>query len=631
MSYPTLRRLAPLPLALLLSCAVAPPPPPLAPLPALPAGVAPFAQTTNPPEPVRSPKPTGAPFYTPEAPEYPYYAGKSRQGLLAEAQGISAALDSYIKAWLAGKAPARIPTQFLPNGYDYNTYRSFTLVKPEELTLEETWAVRKPRPVERAGVMAMHQDPNVTYLLAPLYAPFGHKMIIEGEFPYARFFDIQPTPSLWPDNYRVNHVYGLPEVPLVDADINPEPGSVNPFRVGANRLAANRKYRAEFLLAAGDPTQLEPAYRPPHYRAPGNRRTAGGIQYQGPYGASKNGGGNGRGIWDLGDVWIRYYRPDLSQDWRAGVPLPKLYYELPDGRRYAIRVEQADFQALADKLFTPPATKLGDPDPARLGAAAGWGKEYGIYRSVLEGIASFSMNNEAGKKMVRDLDRGIASRDLDLPGAPSYEPSATAVPYINYFVRGMSCAQGKVVVLTGKLPTFPRTRDGLATMPSAQMRYWSLVGYAVPTLGETIKIGLGNTEGMGAPLHAVLDEDLVLNAQREYVIVLSQPQDRPANATAANGITWVDWGARGEVSWTLRWLSVAPEWAFAQTPDERRLPVRQTDWASPQYDPALIGQNNRRGTLGEYHLPWIHYLPKADFEALGNHAITPDEVPQWVK
>ena len=506
-----------------------------------------------------------------------------------------------------------------------------TLVKPENISAEEIWTVRKPRPVSRNGVYAMHQDPNVTYLVAPLYAPFGHKMIIEGQFPYARFFDIQPTASLWPDNYRVNHIYGLPEIPLVDADINPEPGSVNPFRVGCDRLAKNRDYRAVFILALGNPTELEPAYRPPDYRAKGNQRIAGGIMYQGPFGATTKGGGNRRGIWDIGDVWIRYYLPDNGKGWQAGVPLPKLYYEMPDGRKYAIKVEQKNLQQLADKLFTIPATQLNDPDEKRIGANTGWGKEYGIYRAVLTGIASFSMNNDEGKKMVREIDKGVASRSLDLEGAPSYEPSATAVPYINYFIRGTSCAKGKVVVLTGKLPTFPHTRNGLNKMPSTQMRYWSLTGYSVPTLMESIKIGLGNTEGMGAPLHSIMDEDIMLDEQNRYIIVMSQPEDHPNNASETNGITWVDWGARGEVSWTLRWLSVAPEWAFSKTPDEEFLPVRTTDWSSPNFNPKLISQNNQDGVLGEYHLPRVHYLTKEEFEQLGNKKLSADKIPLWIK
>ncbi len=38
-------------------------------------------------------------------------------------------------------------------------------------------------------------DPHVTYLLlGASYVPFGSKLIIEGEFPYCRFFSVQVSP-----------------------------------------------------------------------------------------------------------------------------------------------------------------------------------------------------------------------------------------------------------------------------------------------------------------------------------------------------------------------------------------------------------------------------------------------------
>ena len=37
-----------------------------------------------------------------------------------------------------------------------------------------------------------------------------------------------------------------------------------------------------------------------------------------------------------------------------------------------------------------------------------------------------------------------------------------------------------------------------------------------------------------------------LDVNRNYIIVVSRPEDRPANAIEKNGVAWMDWGTRGE-------------------------------------------------------------------------------------
>ena len=617
----------PLTLSLLLSSLLRPA---LAQTPALPPGVAPCPSlTTHPPVPPLLPKEAGAPFWAPAAPAYPYLAGKTPAQLTEEAQCLSAALESYIKAWLDGKVSAQIPAAFLPVGYDAAINKSFTLVRPEDIRAENQWTIRpaqKLTPTE--GVRGAFPDPNATYLAGPLFAPFGSKAVLEGQFPHARFFDIQASPAFWPANYRYGQIFGVPEVPLVDVDIDPAPGSANPFRVGADRRNERRRYQVTFELTAGDPTQLDEAFRPPTYRQAGNVRHASGIQFQGPWGAPKAGGGHGRGIWDFGSFWVRYYAPDLATGPRGGVALPKVTYVLPDGRRYYIKIEDSASETRTNQLVAIKPTKPHDPDPRQYGPAVGWSKEFGIFRAIALGVTSNAgFTSELGKQYVRHLDRGATGRDQDLPGAAHYEPSATTATYINYFARSMSCQRGKVVVLSGRLPTTPRTRAGQPTVQKAQARYWSLVGYTIPTLGETLGILFNPNAVAGLPVQAVMDEEIVTDKDQRYVLVLSRPEDRPANATAAAGVTWLDWGPRGEVSWTLRWMSVQPEWSFALTPSETFLPWATTDWASPQYNPALLGGNNQTGKLGEY-LPRVSYLSKVEFEQLGKK-VTAAQVPVW--
>jgi hypothetical protein len=80
------------------------------------------------------------------------------------------------------------------------------------------------------------------------------------------------------------------------------------------------------------------------------------------------------------------------------------------------------------------------------------------------------------------------------------------------------------------------------------------------------------------------------------------------------------------VGWTLRWLSVGPEWSFEKSPHELNL-TWAAGWASRSYNQNLVGRNNQAGFLGEFQ-PIIHYMTKSEFEALGDN-IRPGDVPTW--
>ncbi|MEO0377483.1 MAG: hypothetical protein AAF329_23350 [Cyanobacteria bacterium P01_A01_bin.17] len=204
--------------------------------------------------------------------------------MIEEAQLISNDLEDYIEAWLAGEASDQLPAELIPPGVDTKEFGNFRLVRPEDISADEQWAIRPAEEINLNATWGYFPDPQATYLVLPtLFAPFGSQVIIEGEFPHARFFDIQITPSFHPEAYRYRG-FGVGEVPIVDADIEPLPGNVNPFRVGADRTASNRRYQVTFDLKIGNPVDLNSAFRPPYYRAAGNRRVGGAIGYQGPWG-----------------------------------------------------------------------------------------------------------------------------------------------------------------------------------------------------------------------------------------------------------------------------------------------------------------------------------------------------------
>lgn len=567
------------------------------------------------------PLPPGSQWFIPRPPKFPH--GNSAR-ITEDAQEISRGLNDYIVAWSAGKVPAVLPNAFVPPGVNRADFRTFMLKRPTETSPEEQWAIRPARPVDLSAAYGSFPDPNCTYLVVPaFFAPFGSKLVIEGEFPHARFMSIQVTPSFSPTTYHYDGGVGVGEVPIVDADIEPLPGHTNPFRVGADRSAEKRSYRVEYDLQIGDAVRLNESFRPPHFRQAGNRRFGGAILFQGPWGHGSS-NGHRRGQWTVGQVWIRYYLPDAAKGAMAGVRLPRIWCETPDGQKFWVLSQKDTFLRRVNKAVKVRDDGFLKPNPAKLhGPQNGWYKQSGIFRSVVTGIALGT--GWAGPEYVRQLDRGVAGRDENLPAPSNYEQSATSCTYIDYLVRGMSIERGQVVVLTGKLPTFPQTVRGETVMEAAQMRYWSLTGYAVPS-GFDFLSALNPDNPSGIALQSLRDDELTLDEDRHYVIAFSKGRDRPKNANTSNGVTWREWGPSAEISWTLRWLSVGPEWTFERTPNPSLLGWR-SEWTSPRFDPSATATNGWSGLLGPYQ-PRVHYLSRAQFEALGSKVRAVD-VPIW--
>lgn len=565
--------------------------------------------------------PKGSMPLIPRPPSYPY---GDREALLRDANELSRSLTDYIVFWNKGQQKATLPDAFVPPGVNRKDFPKFTLTDPATEPPAERWTVRPARPVDFRNAFGSFPDPNCTYLVVPaFYAPFGSKLVIEGEFPHARFMSIQVTPSFDPRNYHYDGGIGVGEVPIVDADIEPLPGHVNPFRVGADRQTKTRGYRVEFEMASGDPVRMNPSFRPPYFRASSKKLYGSGIQFQGPWG-TKGSNGHGRGAWDVGQIWIRYYLPDSDKGPLGGVPLPNVYCQLSNGSRFWVKADATSFERRVNKGVQVKSDGFLKPDPQKLhGPKNGWYKQTGIFRSIITGIALGT--KWAGPEYVRLLDKGVAGRDESLPAPNRYEQSATSCSYIDYLVRGMSIERDHVVVLTGKLPTFPNTYRGTTPFEAAQMRYWSITGYAVPQ-GFDFLAALDPNNPSGIALQSIRDDEVILDENRRYVIALSKADTRPKNATAECGVTWRDWGPAREISWTLRWLSVGPEWSFAQTPSPQLLGWKG-EYSSPNFDPTAISTNGHNGLLGEY-LPRIGYLQKRDFEALGTR-VRSGKIPVW--
>jgi hypothetical protein len=125
----------------------------------------------------------------------------------------------------------------------------------------------------------------------------------------------------------------------------------------------------------------------------------------------------------------------------------------------------------------------------------------------------------------------VVGRGADLAPPNNREQSAMSATDVDDLGRGMSLGAGKITVLTGRLPTFPATEAGHATMTAAQMRYWSIVGYEVPEDWAFFRamFGAGSRPG-GLAVHHVYDEQIVLGRDQRYV-----PDARAVRAAGQSG------------------------------------------------------------------------------------------------
>jgi len=564
---------------------------------------------------------TAAACTIPAPPPYPYWGPYgSAAGVTQEAQSRSARLEQYVKDFLDGKVPAAIPDSLIPEGHDAGVSHYYVQTEAQ-VDPSTQWANRKAHDIDWNAAMGSFPDPHASYLvLVPFLAPFGSKMIMTGQFPHARYFSVQPTPSFQAQNYRYQGI-GEGEVSYVDADINPDPGSVNPYRVGADRNATNRSFTLTCDFTVGDPMVLDTkAWTAPNYRDPGNNnRHCSGLTFRGPWGdpafkdANGNNSGDKRGLWDTGQMWVRYYAPDRGTGAFGGVPYPKVLYQLPDGRKYFINADVSGIQTRVDGKRALTA-EAGQQPSATWGTGFGWWKQLSIFRQIAGGMShenSYPSKDLAAQQAyARNLDLGVEGKGEAVGGIMAQEPHATSGVHINYLNHGTCLPNGSTFTVQGRLPTTPRTRNGEATMTGAQARYWSITGYSS-------KWSTNNDPSFvyGAEITSLMDDEIVTDAQGGYVLMYGRPEDRPANATAANGITWVNWGPEACQAFTIRWMSVGPEWSFAKAPNFTNLGW-PADFAATVSDPTKVATNFRRGFLVDYQ-PITATLTKAQVASLG--------------
>ena len=418
-----------------------------------------------------------------------------------------------------------------------------------------------PKPIQNPNLWP---DTQSTYFVSHFVMPAGSTLTVKSRFPRARYFQFAL--------YKAEHntFVSIGEA-LSGPDIEPDPGSVNPFRIGADRRTDERDFQLRII--ADDP----PA-------GASSRQT--NAMYVG------KAGGELQGV-------IRVYLPDKGWDGAGWAPLdatapePAFQYEatLADGTPLSQEEVVQRFAKPMTGATRPPISteqwvalvRSTENDPALDPAAAparrtpNWEKYWGIPYSI---VGAFKPPAERAK-----IPFGGA---IDGGGDPSTQ----------YFLTHLSREFGPVYVMSGRMPTFPDTfadpgGEGMATMPETQTQYWSLVSCEAPPSGRIVD--------------GVCDMQVPLDPDRNYTIVFSRAEDRPVNATIQNGVAWLEWSPLGEGldhpqnrenfgMLMLRIMATNPDW------DAR--PDRVTTPGSEE------------SVMGDY-LPRGRYMTKEEFEARG--------------
>ena len=101
----------------------------------------------------------------------------------------------------------------------------------------------------------------------------------------------------------------------------------------------------------------------------------------------------------------------------------------------------------------------------------------------------------------------------------------------DYIVTYLSEEFGEIAVLKGQMPLTPA--DGWdITSDDYDLRYWSLC----------------SNESLVTTRYSdcIYDSKVVLDDEGNFTIVVSKVRNRPANAVAECGVTWLDWGEHGD-------------------------------------------------------------------------------------
>ena len=389
-------------------------------------------------------------------------------------------------------------------------------------------------------------DTNTYYWTAKFTIPAGAKLSLEGQFAHARY-----------SSFTTYDMRGQPVESLADYLIEPDAGSTNPARDGADRTARRRAFTVE--VATGGTRDLT---RPEGYYLPGASSKV--IH------APMNDG-------DQQVLILRIYTPDRGVGITGGAPLPTPVLTLANGETLRGNAACAAINAGQQMRITADAVGMpawryrellnqpGKPDTNPATRPSTWYAQFD--RKQFEGIFTGEVGNFERK-------------------SEGFYPTVDN-QYVRTFINRKF---GPIYVLRGKLPKTPRTMDGepRMEMAGADMRYWSICSQK----------GAANTM-VTACLN---DETIITDKDRNYVVVFSRKADRPRTAYPECGVNW---------------LPIADDGDGLFDPDQGDMMIRNM-LARPDFPHSIqkvTKTGEERAVMGAY-LPTGTYLVQATYEGL---------------
>lgn len=332
-----------------------------------------------------------------------------------------------------------------------------------------------------------YPDAGTFYWGAVFTIPKGARLHLEGRFAHARYM------SLISYDYK-----GNPLESIADYLFKPVAGSINPFIDGADRRSPNRAYRIEVVDRAMTEPMRWGVYLKGETREVIHAPQQSDNQQQ--------------------QLQYRIYARDKGTDETANAGLPEPVLTLPNGevRRgleacAALRAaqpligDQAAMSVPRDEL-----RKLIDAAKLRLGPA-GPATNPPTWMKSSEETSRFAVYT------------GDTAHEPDLRKRDGTFYANQDNQYLRAFVNRKF---GEVFVLRAKAPTTPKTADGNPTWSSeGQLRYWSWC----------------SNQGFGTARvnDCLYDEQVPIDRNGFYTIVVSRASDRPRNAIPECGVGWL--------------------------------------------------------------------------------------------
>jgi hypothetical protein len=333
-----------------------------------------------------------------------------------------------------------------------------------------------------------YPDAAVFYWAAVFSMPAGAQLKLTGDFAHARY-----------QSFISYDERGRPVESLADYLIQPDDDSSNPYLPSNNRNVESRSYSVQLINAA-----------PAVERAIGeyNKDAASNVLHAPAYGDGQQ------------TIIYRIYLPDDGKWPDGGVPLPSPSVTLEDGSVLSgqeacgsLRTRQR-LRVTADAVGIPPnqyrelISQPDKPDTWPSEIPAKWFIQ--LDRASLLGIYTGDINENARRS------EGGFYPNLD-----------------NHYIRTIvNRKHGKVFMVRGRMPQTPTTYAGGDYMEEGDMRYWSICSNQ----------GFANTRVNDC----LFDEEIPLDENGFYTVMVSRASDRPRNAIKECGIAWLPMADDGD-------------------------------------------------------------------------------------